>query len=293
VSYFPPMPFNREKSKAIARDLAFLGYQLIRFRPNILAEVAQAEIDIVPDYYPTLALLSALYQGAIIFGLTTVLIWVLKRMELIWLTILVGLVVFGFSLFRNLAYPAFIVRQRVKSIERDLLYALRHLSIQVKGGSPVFNAIVSVAEAGYGTISDEFARVVQEVNTGESIESALEQMALRNPSLYLRRAVWQIVNALRTGTDMGKTLSIVVEHFTGEQRVLLQKFAKELGPWAMMYMMLTVIFPTLSITLFLIISSLSQLQLSESALLGFVVVSGIVQYFFMQMLKQKRPAMRW
>jgi pilus assembly protein TadC len=122
---------------------------------------------------------------------------------------------------------------------------------------------------------------------------ALERMALRNPSIYLRRMNWQIVNALRTGSDMGATLQVILEQFTDEQRVLLQKFSKELAPWAMMYMMVTVVFPTLGITLFLILSSLSSVQLSEPVLMAFVFVSIIIQYFFIQFLKTKRPSMRW
>jgi len=181
----------------------------------------------------------------------------------------------------------------VREIEKNFLYALRHMLIQVMGGTPVFNSMVSIAEAGYGEISNEFMRVVREINSGMSMTKALERMALRNPSIYLRRMIWQIVNALRTGTDMGKTLKVIVDQFTAEQRVLLQKFAKELGPWAMMYMMVTVIFPTLGMTLFLIISSLSSLQLNETMLVSFVLMSVVIQYFFIQFLKTKRPVMRW
>ena len=291
--YFPPMPMPKDRAKRLAKKMAFVGYQITRVHPSIIADLAQAEMKWDPEEYSAISLMSALYLGGLLATVMLLLAFVLKE----WNFLLWGLglapVVAGFMFLQNMLYPTYTVRKRVHEIEKNFLYALRHLLIQVMGGTPVFNSMVSVSEAGYGEISDEFLRVVQEINSGKSMTKSLERMALRNPSIYLRRTVWQIVNALRTGSDMGETLRVIVDQFTAEQRVLLQKFAKELGPWAMMYMMVTVIFPTLGMTLFLILSSMSNFSLNEGVLLSFVLMSIVVQYFFIQFLKTKRPVMRW
>ncbi len=287
------MPMKRDHAIKLAKQFAFVGYQVARLRPAIISDLAQAEMDYDPSDYCALSMLSALYQGAIVGGVTLAALYLLKNMGMWWLAAGSGLVVALFMFIRSMAYPSYLVRKRVHEIEKNFLYALRHMLIQVRGGTPVFNSMVSVSEAGYGEISNEFLRVVREINTGKSMTDTLEAMALRNPSIYLRRMIWQMVNALRTGSDMGKTLDVILRQFTAEQRVLIQKFAKELGPWAMMYMMVTVVFPTLGITLFLIISSLSSLQLNDAALFSFVGISIVIQYFFIQFLKTKRPVMRW
>ena len=287
------MPMGRDHAIKVAKQFAFLGYQITRVHPAIISDLAQAEMKYEPSEYCALALLSAGYQGTMIAVLVGLALYVLKNMGLMYLAVGSGLLVAGFMFIRSMAYPSYLVRKRVLAIEKNFLYALRHMLIQVKGGTPVFNSMVSVSEAGYGEISNEFLRVVREINTGKSMTDTLERMALRNPSIYLRRMIWQMVNALRTGSDMGKTLEVILKQFTAEQRVLIQKFAKELGPWAMMYMMVTVVFPTLGITLFLIISSLSSLQLNDTVLFSFVGISIVIQYFFIQFLKTKRPVMRW
>ncbi|MFC2174502.1 type II secretion system F family protein [archaeon] len=291
--YLPPLPMPRDRALKLAGSLAFIGYQVTRIQPAIISDLAEAEMKWDPSEYATLAVISALYQAVLIMGLMAVLGYVMQDWDVALYGVGVGLVFGGFMFMRALFYPSYTVRRRVREIEKNFLYALRHMLIQVMGGTPVFNSMVSISEVGYGEISDEFLRVVREINSGHSMTDALEAMALRNPSIYLRRMIWQIVNALRTGSDMGETLRVVVEQFTAEQRVLLQKFSKELGPWAMMYMMVTVIFPTLGITLFLILSSLSSMQLNETMLLSFVIISIVIQYFFIQFLKTKRPVMRW
>ncbi len=291
--YLPPTPMRRDRAMKLAKQFAFIGYQIIKLRPSLIPWIAQAEIKVEPEYYATLAVFSSLFQGGMMFALLMVIVVTLNRWDLLLMILGLSMLVTLFMFVRILAYPSLIVLRRVKEIEKNFLYALRHMSIQVSGGAPVFNSMVSIADAGYGNISTEFHRVVREINTGESMGTALENMALRNPSIYFRRAVWQIVNSLRTGGDMGYTLRVIVDQFAAEQRVLLEKFSKELGPWAMMYMMITVIFPTLGITLFLIISSLSTIALNEITLVGFIVMSTVVQYFFLQFLKTKRPSIRW
>lgn len=293
MGYLPPLPIPRTQRIKLGKSLAFLGYQIIRVNPALIVSITQAEIEVKPEYYATLAVLSGIYQGIVAFALIMVLLFVTRSLNLIFMAIGLGIVVSFFMTMRMLAYPSLLVLRRVKDIEANLLYSLRQILIQVRGGNSLFNAVVSVGDAGYGQISKEFQRAVQEIYAGRSLGDALEEMALRNPSPHLRRAVWQIVNGLRTGADIGNTIEVIVAQFTAEQRVVLQKFSKELGPYAMMYMMITVIFPTLGITLFLIIASLSTIRLNDTVLTLYVLFSAFIQFMFMQLLKQKRPPMKW
>jgi len=287
------MPLRRDRALKLAGQFSFIGYQITKIYPSVIADLAQAEMKYNPEEYSALSVLSAIYQGVLVFGALLVVMVLTRNWALMDVSIAMAALFTAFMFFRSLVYPSYFVKKRVYEIEKNFLYALRHLLIQVRGGTPVFNSMVSVSEAGYGEISTEFLRVIREINSGKSMTEALERMALRNPSAYLRRMIWQMVNALRTGTDMGKTLQVILDQFTAEQRVLLQKFAKELGPWAMMYMMVTVIFPTLGITLFLILSSMSSFKLTDPVLFSFIGLSVVIQYFFIQFLKTKRPVMRW
>ncbi|MBM3309283.1 MAG: hypothetical protein FJY77_03430, partial [Candidatus Altiarchaeales archaeon] len=65
--------------------------------------------------------------------------------------IIVGLVVFIYMT----AYPTSIVNKRVKYVERNLLFALRSILVQIRSGVPIFNSFVSIANGDYGPISTE------------------------------------------------------------------------------------------------------------------------------------------
>lgn len=202
----------------------------------------------------------------------------------------------GFGLFvfvQSLLYPHVTLGRKMRALNKDMLFALRHLLIQIRSGVPLYNALVSVGEGGYGIISQEFGRTVKEINAGVSQVDALENMAMRNPSIYLRRAIWQIVNALRAGSEVAKVLESLVEQFAAEERVNLGRFGREMGPWALMYLLTTIIFPTMGVAMLLILPTITPIQVSGMVLYFFVLVFAAFQYFFIQLIKSKRPVVHF
>lgn len=202
----------------------------------------------------------------------------------------------GFGLFvflQSALYPHVTLGRKMRALNRDMLFALRHLLIQIRSGVPLYNALVSVSEGGYGIISQEFGRTVKEVNAGVSQVDALENMAMRNPSIYLRRAIWQIVNALRAGSEVAKVLESLVEQFAAEERVNLGRFGREMGPWALMYLLTTIIFPTMGVAMLLILPTITPIQISSTILYFFVLIFAVFQYFFIQLIKSKRPVVHF
>ncbi len=202
----------------------------------------------------------------------------------------------GFGLFvflQSLLYPHVTLGRKMRALNKDMLFALRHLLIQIRSGVPLYNALVSVSEGGYGIISQEFGRTVKGINAGVSQVDALENMAMRNPSIYLRRAIWQIVNALRAGSEVAKVLESLVEQFAAEERVNLGRFGREMGPWALMYLLTTIIFPTMGVAMLLILPTITPIQVSGTTLYFFVLIFAVFQYFFIQLIKSKRPVVHF
>jgi len=75
-----------------------------------------------------------------------------------------------------------------------------------------------------------------------------------------------------------------------EQRVRIRKYGSQLSPYALMYLMLTVILPTLGISFLIILSSFSGIQVPEAF---FLMVWGVVvlfQIMFIGMIKSSRPS---
>ncbi|MBD3262396.1 MAG: hypothetical protein GF334_12160 [Candidatus Altiarchaeales archaeon] len=203
----------------------------------------------------------------------------------------IGVFLAAAMFFYMMMYPRSIVNKRVKYIERNLLYALRSILVQIRSGVPVFNAMASIALGQYGPLSDQFQDVIEKVNAGEPMVGVLEQLAVRNPSPYFRRALWQLVNSLKSGSDVGDNLEDVIRNLSKEQLVEIREYKSTLNPIAMMYMMVAVIVPSLGITLLIILSSFPGMGsfADEKIFWALLVFTIFMQFMFLGIIKSKRP----
>ena len=204
---------------------------------------------------------------------------------------IVGAVLAAGVFFSLIMSPKRIVDKRVKYLERNLLYSLRSILVQIRSGVPVFNSMAAIAQGNYGTISAEFKDVVEKVNAGESMISVLERLAVRNPSLYFRRVLWQLVNSLKSGSDVGDNLQDVIKSLSKEQLVEIRRYKSVLNPLAMMYMMVAVIVPSLGITMLIILSSFPGMESMADENIYWALFAGVcfMQFIFLGLIKSKRP----
>ncbi|PSH01805.1 MAG: hypothetical protein BRC26_02945, partial [Nanohaloarchaea archaeon QH_8_44_6] len=127
---------------------------------------------------------------------------------------------------------------------------------------------------------------------GKSQVEALEDSISRNPSIMYRRAIWQMINALKSGADITKTLDSLVDTMIEEQKLEVQNYGEDLNPFILMYLMLAVIFPSLGATLMIVISSFTGFNLSNNMFLGMLGGLAVFQVFFLNLVKSKRPEVK-
>ena len=93
---------------------------------------------------------------------------------------------------------------RSNEASRELPFALRQMATELRAGIGMHDSMRSVALSGYGPLSEEFARALEEIKYGETTEKALVDMSDRINSEGLRRAVYQITRTLSSGGDICK-----------------------------------------------------------------------------------------
>ncbi|MBI4009613.1 MAG: type II secretion system F family protein [Candidatus Aenigmarchaeota archaeon] len=288
----PFVPLPLDKAVKVSRPFIGLSNKLHVLFPYLDTKLSQANIPVKGKEYLSVIIFSTFFWFALTAGLLLTLGLFLKNLPPNFTAIaLLGSSAISFIAFFYINfYPNAIVIQKTKDIDKNLLFALRHLLIQVKSGVPLFESLVSVAKGNYGLISVEFTKSTKNIATGMSQSVALEEIAYKNPSLYFRRTIWQLVNSLKAGADIGNTLEVLVQSLSNEQRVAIRKYGSQLGPLALMYMMVAVIMPALGITFLIIFSSISSLQVSEIVfymILGFLV---IFQLAYSGLIKNNRPS---
>jgi flagellar protein FlaJ len=190
----------------------------------------------------------------------------------------------------NAKYPKIILAKKARNLEKNMVYALKHILVQVKSGVPLFNSIVTVSEKNYGEMSLLMKKLVKEVETGTPLEAAMDEMALESSSENFRRALWQISNSLKSGVEISETLRNIISNMTHEQRIAIRRYGSQLNPLTLVYMMVAVILPALGITLMIVMSSFSGTAVPQSIFYLLLFAVGAFQFIFIGMIKSKRPS---
>lgn len=286
----PFVPFKLRIASRLSHPFVGISEKILKVLPNMEESLEQAELDFEDREYVALAILTAIFWFGIIFSTVFFLGQIILGTSFLLISIVasssIGALFFAYLIF----YPRLIVIRKLRDLDKNLLYGLRDLAVQIKSGVPLFDAMLSISRKDYGRFSEEFKDTVKKISAGNSSVEALEDLASRNPSLNFRRSVWQMVNSIRTGTDLGGTLDSVVSNTSNEQRVQIKKYGSQLNPLAMMYMMLGVILPSLGITFLIILSSFSGFPITQTFFWMILIVLVIFQFAFIGIVKSRRPS---
>ncbi|MFB6291837.1 MAG: type II secretion system F family protein [Candidatus Nanohaloarchaea archaeon] len=278
-------------SDKLIQPLLPLAQRSRKMVPNIQRDLTRARMEVDPDIFLARSLLKGIQVGAVVaaslvaFGIVTEQTKLMIASAAIF-PLLTG---FGFFTFANL--PKVKARRRSRKLEKDLPYALRHMLIEVRSGISLYEAMVSVSQD-YGEASKEFNTIVKDINGGKPQVEALEDSIVRNPSQQYRRAMWQMINALKSGTDVSNTLESLVESMVKQQKLEVKRYGKELNPYVLVYLMIAVIVPSLGVTFLIVLSTFTGVGLDKFTF--YQILGGLIlfQIFFLNFVKSKRPEVK-
>jgi flagellar protein FlaJ len=253
------------------------------------SDLPRVGVDVLPQIYLLACFFNAVFWGLAVSGL---LLFLLSRQQdkIPWNTIVLsGAAIFITFLFLFLYYPRILVQKRAGQIDRRLAFALKDLLLQVSSGVCLFNGMTNVSKAGYDEISDEFDKVVREINAGVNEVDALERMGLRTESRFVKKTIWQLVNVMRSGSSVAGALRSVVGSLILFEQKLIRDFTQELNLWSLVYMIFAVIAPTLGTTMLIILSAFGGAGVSKELFIAVLIVSFFAQASIVGFVKNRRP----
>ncbi|QQR92822.1 MAG: type II secretion system F family protein [Candidatus Iainarchaeum archaeon] len=282
-----PMPMLRWASKR----LIGLGTQFGKIFPVSDADMRRASIPVSSKEYATMSLvIIAFYFVFFFLVFYTISYRVFGTLNPV-LPVVVS-AVFGILVMVQLvAYPVIQIKKKVRDLDRNLVFALRTLLVQLRSGVSLFDSMKVVAEGNYGAVSTEFHKAVEQINTGTIQEAALERIAENNPSIYFRRTIWQVVNGMRAGADITQVLAESVDSLTDAQSIQIRNYESQMKILSLVYMMLGVIVPALGITFLIVLSSFPQITITDVYFWVLLTFVGIGQFMYMGIVKSKRPSL--
>jgi pilus assembly protein TadC len=249
--------------------------------PDLRLKLAQARIHETPDEYVKKTFAISMFLA---FGLTIILFSFTKKPAM----------VLAFPVFYALSFFYFIHRADAKiaaiqrQISKEIVFAGRFLIIELDSGVPMYRAFQNMGK-NYETIGKYFNEVVQRVDLGTSMEESLNEAVQLAPSNDLRRVFWQILNSLKTGSEVGPALNNVVDQIVREQQIAVKEYGRKLNPLAMFYMMVAIIIPSLGTIMLLVLSTFIGIKMGLLLFFIIVGVNIVIQFMFLAMIKAQRP----
>ncbi len=264
---------------------------IVKLFSSLPQTLEQARLEVEPENYAAASVISALIYG-VLFGFlfaglgffTTGSVWDALRMGIV-----IGLCSFLAAFVLHLFYPRIMAQQNSAGIDQGLMFALRSLQIQVNSGVSLYDAMTNVAKSNYGNISREFETVVQEINTGVNEPTALERLALRTDSIFLKKTVWQLVTNIRAGSPVSAALQSIVNTLTEFQSRAIKNYAAELNMWILMYLLVAAALPTIGITFMVILSSIGGSDISPETIYMTIGGAFLIQVLLIGLIGSRAP----
>lgn len=259
--------------------------------PGLKYDLEEMDSPLKVEEYSLLAFLHALFYSLVFTGLLSFLLASQGRegVVVVQLSFAISLGLFALFLFVLLRYPHISGGKKAEEVDKSLIFALKDISLQVSSGVSLYHAFVHVSRENYGLVSKEFTLLVQDVHRGLSLEKALEKVAHRTRSEYLRRVVWQLINTLKAGASVKGALSTIIEDLSRVQKIKIKDYAQELNLWSLLYMMFAVAIPTLGATMLVILSGFSGFTVTPVSFVSFLLITLFVQLVLIGFIRSRRP----
>ena len=237
-----------------------------RFTPQNAIERTEKKLELAgnpPGLDPTIFWASRFIAAVVVAGL---LLFVFSMGTIAWSW---GRKLLMTALFSVIGFfmPQLLLQSKINSrqdeIRKSMPDALDLLTICVQAGLGFDAAMAKVAEKWDDALSDEFSRVLREVQLGSVRRQALRNMSERIGIAEMTSFVAAIIQSEQLGVSMAKVLRIQSDQMRTRRRQIAEEKAQQ-APVKMLFPMALLIFPSLLI----ILLGPAGLQLKDSALAG-------------------------
>lgn len=268
------------------RFMSKLVQRISSFFPKLKKEIRIAHLKTTPQEFVYKSLKFSLPFS---LGLTVLFFFIADKAGLPLILIPAVFIVLFFLVFnfQFLKLKAKIT-QRQKEIDQEVLFVGQFLLIKLYSGRPLLNALIDTSES-YGVASKYMKEIVNDINTGSSLEDALENAMVYSPSEKFRKILFHVNNALKLGIDVTGPLNSVLEEITAEQDIEIKRYGKKLNTIVIFYMLAAVVMPSIGMTIFIVISSFINFNISVTHFLVVILFIVIIQITFISVFKGVRP----
>lgn len=277
------MPRRKSNDNPLLEPL--VEYVKTKF-PELRKKLKMAKMDVSEDGYISTSLIMSILTSLLLLILVTMLLYTSGMDLLVVIPLFLLTLIFSFFFFMQRVDVE--ISKRELEIDKELLFAGKQLLIEIRGGIPLFDAVTHLTEE-YGEASNVFREIVNKTNLGVPLDVALEDVSEETPSKPFKRLALQIVNSIRSGSDVAVALEAILDQLAQEQMIQIKEYSQKLNPLGMFYLLFGIIIPSMGITLAVTLLTFTGVSFGSQMLWGMLIVMGITQYVFLTMIQSSRP----
>ena len=189
-----------------------------------------------------------------------------------------------------LYYPQIKEQRSYDDMNQELPYALRHMGIELKAGRGLHDALITIRDANYGSLSKEFARVLEEIKYGRPTEDSLLEMSYRVKSEGLSRAIHQIVGTLRVGGNLAGSLEIIASDISFDMQIKLKEYSQKLNSFILIYTFIAILAPVISLIMLMAGSTvMGEVVSSQLLFVIYTIFFPLIVMFMGLFIKKLEP----
>jgi pilus assembly protein TadC len=157
------------------------------------------------------------------------------------------------------------------TVDQELLYAIRAMSVLLSTGVGLEMAMKHVADNDYGEISLLFSQALDESARGGYLEDALKRIQNQTRSKSFKKVITTMIIGSKGDINLVESLEKIAERETKEREVDIEKFVESLGSKSEIFMTGGILMPII-----IIVVVFAQKLMAESGLSTMEEISPMV-----------------
>ncbi|MCK4613610.1 MAG: type II secretion system F family protein [Thermoplasmata archaeon] len=133
------------------------------------------------------------------------------------------------------------------SVDQELLYAIRAMSVLLSTGVGLEMAMKHVAENDYGEISMLFGQALEESARGGYLEEALKRIQNQTRSPSFKKVITTMIIGSKGDINLVESLEKIAERETQERKVQIEKFVETIASKSEVFMTAGILLPIIII----------------------------------------------
>ena len=190
-------------------------------------------------------------------------------------------------------FPKIKEDNRKKDIIKNLPYALRQISIQLKAGIGLYDALKVISkDQNYGELSREFQITLEEIRYGTSNVEAFKNLSKRIDKPIMTKVVNQIIRTLINGGNLANTLNIIADETTSNMKLKYKEYSEKLNSIMLLYMFIAVLMPVILFVMIIAATTvMGSIIKPELILILYLLFFPMIIAFMILLIKRMEPTL--